>query len=69
MNTGQLYLFDSQNKFIVNCCRRPLQHIKNVINKDNNGFNPMNEWYYMCDTCKSKWKYETNGNTIFVKSL
>lgn len=69
MNTGQLFLFGNQNKFIVNCCKNPSQHIQNVMNKDNTALNPMDDWYYICSKCKSKWKYETSGNTIIVKSL
>jgi|688.fasta_scaffold184697_3 hypothetical protein len=69
MNTTQLSPPKIQNKFIVNCCKNPSQHIQNVMNKDNTALNPMDDWYYICNKCKSKWKYDISGETIVVKSL
>lgn len=69
MNTDQSFLFGNHNKFIVNCCKNPLQYIQNVMNNDKTGLNHMDDWYYICHKCKSKWKYDISGKTIIVKSL
>lgn len=57
------------NPFIVNCCKHPVQLVKNVINPDTRQPNSYCHWYWQCSTCHLCWKYvSATDGTVQVQT-